>query len=114
MARSAGKPIGFTLAGAICRDCQDLVCSLSRHDYCECSCGKTFVDGGRYEKSQRHCGHARGVKSSRWVLLRLDFPFGDLVARREKLQKNRLHVEYNEFKDKMLEHKPYKKKEHPK
>ena len=100
--KKSGKPKGFTITGAICRDCQDLVCSLFRHDFCECSCGKTFVDGGRYEKSQRHCGHGRGVLSSRKVLLKLDFPFGDLMARLEKLQKNGQHVEYSEFKDKII------------
>ena len=35
-------------SGLICPcEKQELVCSLHRHDYRTCSCGKLFIDGGR-------------------------------------------------------------------
>jgi hypothetical protein len=32
--------------GILCRSCKDKIYSESAHDYVECKCGKTFVDGG--------------------------------------------------------------------
>lgn len=29
-----------------CKLCKDIIFSRARHDFRECSCGKTFVDGG--------------------------------------------------------------------
>lgn len=29
-----------------CTECGDIIESTHRHDFKECSCGKTFIDGG--------------------------------------------------------------------
>lgn len=29
-----------------CKHCGEIIESLYRHDFVECSCGKTFIDGG--------------------------------------------------------------------
>jgi hypothetical protein len=43
--------------GVKCDSCGDIIISTFRHDYCHCSCGESFVDGG---KEYIRCG----VKSS--------------------------------------------------
>ena len=32
--------------GVMCPNCQEVLFSYSRHDFKECKCGDTFVDGG--------------------------------------------------------------------
>lgn len=34
------------MTGAKCPHCNDIVYSRSRHDFMECNCGKSFIDGG--------------------------------------------------------------------
>lgn len=33
--------------GVLCPQCNEAIWSLSRHDFRECGCGASFVDGGR-------------------------------------------------------------------
>lgn len=33
---------------AKCRSCNDVIQSMSNHDYVRCKCGESFVDGGSY------------------------------------------------------------------
>jgi hypothetical protein len=35
------------ISAILCDKCDELIYSAYRHDYTECSCGKTFIDGGR-------------------------------------------------------------------
>jgi len=32
--------------GLLCTQCNNVICSFSRHDFKFCSCGSIFVDGG--------------------------------------------------------------------
>jgi len=31
-----------------CKECGDTIFSRARHDFRECTCGKSFIDGGSY------------------------------------------------------------------
>lgn len=36
----------ITQTGLQCPNCGEIVVSLHRHDFCQCGCGDTFIDGG--------------------------------------------------------------------
>lgn len=44
--RMTGKMSKILRNAARCKKCGDIIVSTYRHDFCECSCGAIFVDGG--------------------------------------------------------------------
>lgn len=41
-----------------CRECGDTIYSRARHDFRECSCGSSFVDGGSFYLRYGGCASA--------------------------------------------------------
>lgn len=45
------------VTGVVCNECKDFIYSRARHDYHSCSCGNSFIDGGR---DYIRCGWTEG------------------------------------------------------
>lgn len=69
-----------------CKNCGDIIFSRARHDFRECSCGQTFIDGGFSE----YCRIGGNVVDT-------EKPFFEIEIEQTKEE---LYIDYNSYKDK--------------